>query len=529
MMVSRMLPYLREYPDRAAAAVLESGFRDGFIIPCSFAESDGSSRNLSSVGLRPEVVSDKLFKEVRLGRMAGPFSVIPFPGLVVSPLGLVPKKEPGQFRLIHHLSHLVGCSVNDGIDPACCKVVYASFDAALRWVRRCGPGALMAKTDIEAAFRLLPVHPDSFRWLGCFWDGGFFVDRCLPMGCSVSCSYFELFSTFLEWVVKQEAQIPSVLHYLDDFLFIGPAASRVCALLSRTMERISLHFGVPLAPEKTEGPTTVIKFLGILIDSDLMECRLPEDKVVDLREVVLQARRARKIRLRDLQSLLGKLNFACRIIPMGRVFCRRLAMSTAGVRSPMHFVRLPAAVRDDLSVWVAFLDTYNGRSLFLDGPMSSVDLELFTDASGAHGFGAYFQGEWCAAPWPDLWKSNGFCSNLALLELFPLVVSLVLWGDRFRNKRVRFFCDNLGVVQAVNSQTANSPPVVALLRHFVLSCLVLNVYAVAEHVPGAVNVIADSLSRFQWDRFREVAPDADVVGIPCPDHLWQLVCNVPGI
>lgn len=84
-------------------------------------------------------------------------------------------------------------------------------------------------------------------------------------------------------------------------------------------------------------------------------------------------------------------------------------------------------------------------------------------------------------------------------------------------------CDNLGVVQAVNSQTANSPPVVGLLRHFVLQCLVLNVYAVAEHVPGSVNIIADSLSRFQWDRFREAAPGADLVGIPCPGHLWQLV------
>lgn len=324
-------------------------------------------------------------------------------------------------------------------------------------------------------------------------------------------------------MVKRESQIPSVLHYLDNFLFVGPTASRVCASLLHTMERISQSFGVPLAPEKTEGPTSVITFLGIVIDSDKMECRLPDEKVVDLREVVLRARSARKIQLRDLQSLLGKLNFACRIIPMGRVFCRRLAMSTAGVRSPSHYIRLPAVVREDLSVWVSFLDSFNGRSLFLDGPMSNIDLELFTDASGAYGFGAYFQGEWCASSWPDSWRERGLCSNLALLELFPLVVSLVLWGDRFRNKKVRFMCDNLGVVQAVNSQTANSPPVVGLLRHFVLTCLVLNVYAVAEHVPGSVNIIADSLSCFQWDRFREAAPGADLVGIPCPGHLWQLV------
>lgn len=113
----------------------------------------------------------------------------------MSQLGLVPKKEPNKFRLIcRHLSYLQGGLVNDGIDQELCKVVYTSFAAALVWVRRNGPGTLMAKTDIEAAIRLLLVHPDSFRYLGCFWDEGYYVDRCLSMGCSVSCSFFEKFS-----------------------------------------------------------------------------------------------------------------------------------------------------------------------------------------------------------------------------------------------------------------------------------------------------------------------------------------------
>lgn len=381
----------------------------------------------------------------------------------------------------------------------------------------------MAKTDIEAAFRLLPVHPDSFQFLGCFWDGGYFVDKCLPMGCSVSCAYFEKFSSFLEWVVRRESQVQSVLHYLDDFLFVGPRGSRVCSVLLRTMERISLGFGVPLAPDKTEGPVTVIRFLGIEIDSVLMECRLPADKLSDLKLVVCRARGVKKLRLRELQSLLGKLQFACRIIPMGRVFCRRLAMASAGVTIPTHFVRLPVAVREDLSIWSVFLEQFNGRALMMEGPVTNEELELSTDASGSVGFGAYFQGSWCAERWPVSWVEAGLCANLVLLELFPIVVALFIWGERFRDKRVKFHCDNMGVVMAINQQTANSPPVVALLRHLVLRCLVLNVHFSAVHVPGKLNVIADSLSRFQWDRFRAVAPEADESGLCCPEHLWRLV------
>lgn len=68
-------------------------------------------------------------------------------------------------------------------------------------------------------------------------------------------------------------------------------------------------------PDKTEGPVIEITFLGIVIDTDRMECRLLEDELVDLRQVVGRARLAKKLRLRKLQSLLGKLQFACRIIP----------------------------------------------------------------------------------------------------------------------------------------------------------------------------------------------------------------------
>lgn len=111
--------------------------------------------------------------------------------LVISSLGVVPKKEPNNFYVIHHLSFLKGGLVNDAIDPDACTVSYTFFDAVVCWVRRCGKGALMAKANIELAFRLFPVHPDSFRLMGCCWQGEFYVDRCLPMGCSILCTLFK--------------------------------------------------------------------------------------------------------------------------------------------------------------------------------------------------------------------------------------------------------------------------------------------------------------------------------------------------
>ncbi|CAJ0939651.1 unnamed protein product [Ranitomeya imitator] len=147
--------------------------------------------------------------------------------------GIVPKKEPGKYRLIHHLSYPKGASVNDAIPVEESSVTYSSFDRAVELVRAAGPGALLAKSDIVS----LPPFA-----------------RCLPMGCSISCHYFELFSTFLDWVLRYKTGSNSTIHYLDDFLFVGPGDSRLCSFLLQKFKFLTVKFGVPLSPDKTFRP-----------------------------------------------------------------------------------------------------------------------------------------------------------------------------------------------------------------------------------------------------------------------------------
>lgn len=154
--------------------------------------------------------------------MADPFPQPPLPKLRVSPLAVVPKKVAGEYRLIHHLSYLKGASVNDAITPELCSVRYASLDDASSIIRSCVLGALLAMCDFQSVFRLLPVHPVDFCLLGFRFGRAWYVDKVMPMGCSIACTTFEAFSTFLEWVVKERMGNPHLTHYLDDFLLAGP-------------------------------------------------------------------------------------------------------------------------------------------------------------------------------------------------------------------------------------------------------------------------------------------------------------------
>ena len=115
------------------------------------------------------------------------------------------------------------------------------------------------------------------------------------------------------------------------------------------------QLGVPLAAGKTYGPAAAIQFLGITLDAVHMEARLPEDKLTKARDLLVSFRDRQKVTLRELQALVGFLNFACSVIVPGRPFLRRLIDLTRGVPKPHHHIRLTRQTKLDLGLWLDFL------------------------------------------------------------------------------------------------------------------------------------------------------------------------------
>jgi hypothetical protein len=61
------------------------------------------SRNLLSAEENIQILKEQIYKEILSGRVAGPFENSPFSTLQISQLGLVPKKKPGEFRVIQKI------------------------------------------------------------------------------------------------------------------------------------------------------------------------------------------------------------------------------------------------------------------------------------------------------------------------------------------------------------------------------------------------------------------------------------------
>ena len=161
------------------------------------------------------------------------------------------------------------------------------------------------------------------------------------------------------------------------------------------------ELGFPVAAEKTEGPTTQITLLGIELDSNLMQLRLPHEKLRKLRELVDKWRRRKTCTKRDLQSLAGHLNHACKVIRPGRRFLRGIFGLLSQFHKRDHPIRMNAAFRADLEWWHAFASSWNGVSMMRGSDPKPASAEIWTDASGGWGCGALWEGHWFQVKWCD--------------------------------------------------------------------------------------------------------------------------------
>ena len=120
----------------------------------------------------------------------------------------------------------------------------------------------------------------------------------------------------------------------------------------------------------------------------------------------------KKCTKRQLLSLIGKLSFACKVIPPGQIFLRHLLDLSMTAKHLHHHIRISHEAQLDILWWQDFLPSWPGSSLILETQWTtSSQMNLYTDASGSEGWGAFWSGQWIQAHWspdqvvkPILWK-----------------------------------------------------------------------------------------------------------------------------
>ena len=148
--------------------------------------------------------------------------------------------------------------MNDGIDLLACSMTYVTVDAVASMVNKLGGGALLAKIDIEAAYRLIPVHPLDWPLLGVKWEGKVYCDCMLPFGLRSAPKIFNALADSLEWIIRRKG-VAYTAHYLDDYVIVGPPGTSRCADDLHTLVETCKELGVPgVSPREGNGAWSVL-------------------------------------------------------------------------------------------------------------------------------------------------------------------------------------------------------------------------------------------------------------------------------
>lgn len=101
-----------------------------------------------------------------------------------------------------------GARVNDGITPDDFILHYVTKDHIIRMVSRFGRCTLLAKFDVESAYRKIAVQPCDHFLLGMEWRGQFYVDLALPFGLRSAPYIFSSVAYLMQWILVNNYKIP---------------------------------------------------------------------------------------------------------------------------------------------------------------------------------------------------------------------------------------------------------------------------------------------------------------------------------
>ena len=451
-----------------------------------------TDRNHPSAVNFQEDIEHYLRTERGHGALLGPFAGQPVEHAHSSPLMTRPKKDARYRRVIVDLSWPQGASINDGVDqvhyldgPATVKLPTAEY--MVQRILQLGTGAWLYKTDLARGYRQLRVDPLDWPFLGFRHGGSWYLDACPPFGLRSAAMCMQRTSEAICYMHEKEGFLSRP--YLDDFGGAEAGEERALRAL-RTLQAIMRELGVAEAEHKVHLPAQRMVWLGIIYDTVDMRMSIPQDKMAEIMEVLQQWDGRTMTTQRELQALIGLLQFVASVSPPVRIFTNRMLQCLRDTPTRGRH-GLSLGFRQDLRFFLDLLPMYNGVRI-----MDKKDLpyqgELELDAC-LTGCGATIGKQYYSEAFPPDVVAEGHI--IAHLETLNVVVALKVWGRRWSGKRVRVNCDNTNACLAIQSGRSRDPFLQHCVREIFLYSAALDVELMAVHKAGVLLVRADALSR----------------------------------
>ena len=192
-----------------------------------------------------------------------------------------------------------------------------------------------------------------------------------------------------------------------------------------------------------------------------MTMQITPDRLKEIQDLLIAWMNKKWMTLKELQSLLGKLNFASSMVRSGRIFVSRLINSLKDF--PINGrKRIDSEMRKDLGWWLQFMEQFDGITVMPPANWDAPDKIFSSDACLISG-GRWSEGEAFYCRFPQ-WLISREDVHINELELITFIVALKIWRDKIQDQNVLAYCDNAVSVEVVNTGKAKNRFTQACLR-----------------------------------------------------------------
>jgi hypothetical protein len=371
------------------------------------------------------------------------------------------------------------------------------------------PRVFMARLDIEAYYRHFMVHPSQWGLQGFEFGGSWFVDSRLQFGLRLAPELAHRFTMGIKRILHANG-VAALVGVMDDYLLFHAQREYCLASLAVAVALLGdLGFSINMKPTKTVLPSQVQTFLGVVVNSARMTLSLPADKMATLLSLVTAVAARHTVRRKVMQQLVGRMQWASRVVYGGRVFMRSCSDLLSTVLHPGHHVTISALVRSDLQWWLEHAVACNGalqlapklrtHYVYTDACLSPTPcVGIFTDGAFASCTGPDFVSLGCPlVPSAD--------ADINHWECYAVLAACHLFGCCWRRSRVVVLCDNSATVAWLSKGGPRPPSARPMVQALFGWCVQHHVRLHIHHIAGDQNVLADALSRRQWQRFGALA------------------------
>lgn len=424
------------------------------------------------------------------------YKIVHWKPAVISALGAIPKSK-GKIRLIHDLSR-PNLGVNQFVEYSSCS--YASVDYATSLMQQ---NCWLCKIDLKAAYRSIPIHPRNYQFTGLSWTFDhekcrtYMVDTKLPFGSKKACLIFSTISDAVARILRRKGV--SVVNYLDDLLLISNSKDQSWLDLDTSVNLLT-RLGFSINWDKVVPPSQKLTFLGVELDSIKRTLALPPSKLSEFISLIDEWTLKKRCSKKELLSLLGKLNWASRVVRGGRTFLRRLIDLSKKLKQNNHRTWICREAHLDIMWWAQGISVFHGKTRFVQDYVEP-EAEFITDACLVGG-GGHFDNQWFYTNFSvDHPESKN--EHINCLELLTVLVGARRWGHLWTNKHIRVRSDNEATVKSINKGTSHSALFMKYLRELFWLSEKYRFRLTALHIRGEVNFLADRISRLHNPRVAE--------------------------